>query len=53
MPRAGSRGKAVTQHIASSADDDTATSCVRRALRARAGEEDPELTINGSLEEKI
>lgn len=42
------RGKAVTQHIALLAADHTATSCVRRPLRAGAGEEDPELTFFGS-----
>lgn len=46
--RDGSRGKAVTQHIASSTDDDTATSCVMGPQRAGEEEADPELTIFGS-----
>lgn len=47
-----SRGRGGTQHIASFTAENTATSCVSWRLRAGVSEEDPELTENGSAEEK-
>lgn len=46
-----SRGRGMTQHIASSAAEYTATSCVRGPLSPGEGKEDPELTFFGSQEE--
>lgn len=46
-----SRGRGMTQHIASSAAEYTATSCVRGPLRAGGRKADPELTFFGSQEE--
>jgi hypothetical protein len=47
-----SRVRKRAQHIAPSAADNTATSCVRGPLRAGLWKEDPELGVSGSLEEK-
>lgn len=47
-----SRGRGMTQHIASSAAEYTATSCVRGPLSPGEGKEDPELTEIGSASEK-
>lgn len=43
-----SRGRGMTQHIASSAAEYTATSCVRGPLSPGEGKEDPELRVFGS-----
>ncbi len=43
-----SRGRGMTQHIASSAAEYTATSCVRGPLSPGEGKEDPELAFFGS-----
>ena len=43
-----SRGRGMTQHIASSAAEYTATSCVRGPLSPGEGKEDPELPFFGS-----
>ena len=42
-----SRGRGMTQHIASSAAEYTATSCVRGPLSPGEGKEDPELPFFG------
>ena len=47
-----SRGRAMTQHIASSAAEYTATSCVRGPLSPGEGKEDPEQHLFGSQERK-
>lgn len=47
-----SRGRGMTQHIASSAAGNTATSCVRGPLSPGEGKEDPELGVFGSQEKK-
>ena len=47
-----SRGRGMTQHIASSAAEYTATSCVRGPLSPGEGKEDPELGVFGSQEKR-